>query len=116
MKKLLAIAALAGSAFALALPASAMSVDLGAGVTKGAATSVAWYCKPNGNCVQGPRAGYVVRNGWAPGCGPGWGWNGWRCARLGPVVYAPGVVVAPGPAYIAPGVRVRPNGTVVIRP
>lgn len=122
IKTLLAAVAVAGGALAMALPASAMTVDLGAGVTKSAATQVAWYCNANGrHCVQGPRPGYRVRNGWAPNCAAGWGWDGYRCARgvviaPAPVVVAPPVVVRPGPVVVAPGVKVRPNGTVVIRP
>jgi hypothetical protein len=113
MKKIFAAALLAGSAFAMTAPASAMTVDRAAGVTKNTATKVAWYCDNRGRCVRGPRAGYVVRNGWDPGCPGVYEWNGAAC--IAPVVVAPPVYVAPAPVYVAPGpvVKVKPNGTIV---
>ncbi len=105
MKSLMLAASLA-LGFAAVTPASAampstapLSKEVGS-----LAETVAWYCNGRGHCVQGPRAGYVVRNGWAPGCVGGLYWDGYRCARRGAVVVAPGpaVVVAPPKVVIRP--------------
>jgi hypothetical protein len=105
VKKFLAAAAFAGTAFAFAAPASAMTVDAGPVAGKSGATTVAWYCNNNGrHCVRAPRAGYIARND----CN----WNGSFCA---PIVVAPRVVVRP-PVVVAPRVVVRPAPRVVVRP
>jgi hypothetical protein len=103
MKKILLAAGFAFGAFASA-PASALPAAKIVGAESAPrAVSVAWYCDKKGHCVQGARAGYVVRPGWAPSCAGGLFWDGYGC-KVRVVAPAPVVVVKPA----KPVVVVRP--------
>lgn len=111
MKKLFIAAGFAFAAFA-AVPASALPVGKIAGAESAPrAEAVAWYCNAKGHCIQGARAGYVVRQGWVPACAANAFWDGYGC-KVRVVAPAPVVVVKP----VKPAIVVKPAPVVVVKP